>query len=51
MTQLADLCWLLSEFWPASVEVSGQAVDAAQLERGVALMLRVLAPYIVLANK
>jgi hypothetical protein len=35
---------LISEFWLASVEVSGEAVDAAQMERGVALMLQVLDP-------
>ena len=47
VTQLADLCWLISEFWPPSVEVSGQTLDTTQLERGVALMLQVLKPYIV----
>lgn len=47
VTRLAELCWLISEFWLASVEVSGQAVDAAQLEHGVALMLQVLDPFIV----
>jgi AcrR family transcriptional regulator len=40
--RLADLCWLISEFWLPSLEVSGQPVDAAQLDRGVALMLQVL---------
>lgn len=44
--RLAELCWLVSEFWLASVEVSGQAVDAAQLDHGVSLMLQVLAPYL-----
>jgi len=42
--RLADLCWLISEFWLPSLEVSGQPVDAAQLDRGVALMLQVLNP-------
>lgn len=45
--RLAELCWLVSEFWLASVEVSGQTVDQTQIERGVALMLQVLDPYIV----
>lgn len=44
--RLAELCWLISEFWLASVEVSGQAVDAAQMEHGVALMLQALEPYL-----
>ncbi|HYF66412.1 MAG TPA: TetR/AcrR family transcriptional regulator [Herpetosiphonaceae bacterium] len=46
VTRLAELCWLISEFWLASVEVSGQSVGAAQLDHGVALMLQVLAPFI-----
>jgi AcrR family transcriptional regulator len=46
-TRLAELVWLISEFWLASVEVSGETVDAAQMEHGVALMLQVLGPFIV----
>ena len=45
VTRLAELCWLVSEFWLASVEVSGQTVGAAQLDHGVALMLQVLTPF------
>jgi Bacterial transcriptional repressor len=44
--RLADLCWLISEFWLPSLEVNGQLVDAAQLERGVALTLHVLNPVV-----
>jgi AcrR family transcriptional regulator len=47
VTRLAELIWLISEFWLASVEVSGETVDAAQMERGVGLMLQVLEPFIV----
>src|SRR5262245_38361539 len=47
VTRLAELVWLISEFWLASVEVSGETVDAAQMERGVGLMLQVLEPFIV----
>ncbi|HJZ47333.1 MAG TPA: TetR/AcrR family transcriptional regulator [Roseiflexaceae bacterium] len=47
VTRLAELCWLISEFWLASVEVSGLIVDDVQVERGVALLLQVLEPYIV----
>ena len=46
-TRLAELIWLISEFWLASVEVGGASVDAAQMERGVALMLQVLDPFIL----
>ena len=49
--RLADLCWLITEFWLPSLEVSGQPVDAPHLERGVALMLQVLNPAIEQARK
>ncbi len=42
--RLADLCWLISEFWLPSLEVGGQPVDATRLERGVDVMLQVLNP-------
>jgi AcrR family transcriptional regulator len=44
--RLADLCWLISEFWLPSLEINGQLIDAAQLERGVALTLQVLNPMV-----
>jgi AcrR family transcriptional regulator len=47
VTRLAELCWLVSEFWLASVEISGEQVDARQIERGIALMLQVLSPYVI----
>jgi AcrR family transcriptional regulator len=46
-TQLADVCWLISEFWLPNVELQGHTPDEAQLQRGVDLMMRVLDPYIV----
>lgn len=46
VTRLAELVWLLGEFWLASVEVSGAAVDTSQMEHGVALMLQVLEPFL-----
>jgi hypothetical protein len=47
VTRLAKLCWLIAEFWLASVEVSGETADVVQMERGIALMLQVLDPCIV----
>jgi AcrR family transcriptional regulator len=47
LTRLAELVWLVSEFWPASVEMSGLSLDDAQMDHGVALMLQVLQPYII----
>lgn len=47
VTRLAELCWLISEFWLPSVEVSGETVDAAQMQHGIALMLQALDPFVV----
>jgi hypothetical protein len=47
VTRLAELCWLIAEFWLASVEVSGKTVDDVQMERGIALMLQVLDPFVL----
>ena len=47
VTRLAELVWMINEFWLASVEVSGQAVDAAQMAHGAELMRQVLEPYII----
>lgn len=47
MTRVAELVWLVSEFWPASVEMSGMPLETEQMDHGVALMLQVLQPYII----
>jgi AcrR family transcriptional regulator len=44
--RLADLCWLISEFWLSELEVSGAVVHEGQMERGIDLMMQVLHPYI-----
>lgn len=46
LTRLADLCWLISEFWLPSVEISGSEADDAQTQQGIDLMLQVLRPYL-----
>lgn len=45
-TRLADLVWLISEFWLSSVEVSGETVSSEQMQHGIDLMMQVLRPYI-----
>jgi AcrR family transcriptional regulator len=45
--QIADLCWLITEGWLTNLELQGIRADETQLERGVALMLLVLRPYLV----
>jgi AcrR family transcriptional regulator len=44
--RLADLCWLISEFWLSELEVSGADIYESQMERGIDLMMQVLRPYI-----
>jgi AcrR family transcriptional regulator len=43
---LAETCWLITEFWLNSLEISGKTVNEAQMERGVTLMMQVLEPYL-----
>jgi AcrR family transcriptional regulator len=43
---LAETCWLITEFWLNSLEIGGKPVNEAQMERGVGLMMQVLEPYI-----
>ncbi len=47
VTRLAELCWLIAEFWLPSVEVSGHKVDAGYINHGIELMMQVLAPFII----
>lgn len=47
VTRLAEVCWLIAEFWLASVEVRGETVGPAQIEQGVTLMQHVLSPYML----
>jgi hypothetical protein len=47
VTNLAEVCWLISEFWLSSVEVSGERVTTQQMQHGVELMMQVMEAYIV----
>lgn len=47
VTRLAELCWLIAEYWVPSLEIAGHKVDTHHINRGVELMLQVLAPYII----
>ena len=46
MHVLTELCWMISEQWPVSLELSGRAFDAAGIQEGVALMWHVFRPYL-----
>jgi AcrR family transcriptional regulator len=39
---IAEMCWLISEFWLPYLEVSNLPIEPAYLERGVQLMLRAI---------
>lgn len=39
-------CWVIANNWLSFVETSGEAVEPAQLERGVDLIFRVMEPYL-----
>lgn len=43
---LAETIWLITEFWLNSLEIGGKPVNEAQMERGIGLMMQVLAPFI-----
>lgn len=45
---LAEIIWMISEFWLTSVELGGKTVNELQMERGVQLMMQVLKPFITL---
>jgi AcrR family transcriptional regulator len=47
VTWMAEICWLISEFWLSSLLVSGKPIDAAGMERGIDLMLHALKPYLI----
>ena len=46
MDTLAEVVWMITEFWLSSLEISGRVVDESQMERGVQLMMQILKPYI-----
>jgi AcrR family transcriptional regulator len=43
---LAEIIWMITEFWLNSLEISGKTVDPSQMDRGVQLMMQILRPYI-----
>ena len=43
---LAELIWMITEFWLTSLELGGKTVNESQMERGVQLMMQILKPYI-----
>jgi len=46
INNLAEVIWMISEFWLNSLEISGKSVDESKMQHGVELMMLVLEPYI-----
>jgi len=44
-TNLARLCWLISDYWLPFLEIDGELVLSEVIEQGVALYMQVLHPY------
>jgi AcrR family transcriptional regulator len=46
MTQLADLCWLITESWLTALDLQGQPATHDNMQRGIDLMLLIFQPYL-----
>jgi len=44
---LTELCWIVSEQWPANLELSGRAFDEVGVQEGIAIMWHLFRPYLV----
>jgi hypothetical protein len=44
ISELQEICWLISEFWLTNLEVNGRSVDKDAMQQGVKIMLRVRNP-------
>jgi hypothetical protein len=51
LPELAQICWVLADFWLPFAELGDDPVGPAELDRGVALILRVLHPYVATATE
>ncbi len=45
LPELAQVCWVLADFWLPFAELGDDPVGPDDLDRGVALIMRVLSPY------
>jgi AcrR family transcriptional regulator len=51
LPELAQICWVLADFWLPFAELGDDPVGPAELDHGVALILRVLHPYLAAATE
>lgn len=47
LEDIAELCWMVGDFWLTSVELGGAPVTPEQMQRGVHVMLQILQPYLI----
>lgn len=47
LSALTELSWMVSEFWPVNLELSGRALDVSGIMEGVALMRHIFRPYML----
>jgi len=45
VTNLARLCWLISDYWLPFLEIEGELILSEVIEQGMALYMQVLRPY------
>jgi AcrR family transcriptional regulator len=51
LPELAQVCWVLADSWLPFAELGDEPVGPADLDRGVALILGVLRPYVTAATE
>jgi AcrR family transcriptional regulator len=50
-SELFTACWVLSDFWFSFLEARGESIGPDQVEQGLALITRVLSPYLAGTKK
>lgn len=45
ITMLAEACWMVTDFWPTHLELSGRTLSEETIQEGIALMWMVLEPH------
>ncbi|GGJ45589.1 TetR/AcrR family transcriptional regulator [Deinococcus roseus] len=46
ISMLAEACWIITDFWPTHLELSGKTLSEATIQQGIHLMWMVLEPHL-----
>ena len=46
ITMLAEACWMITDFWPNHLELSGRTLSQDTMQQGISLMWMVLEPHL-----